>query len=594
MAGTFTARPQRRPLDTPVRPAGSGGGTGPAGPPGPTGPTGPTGATGSTGPAGPGVPAGGTTAQQLAKTSGADYATAWVDEVWTLAGTKGIAPLDAVNRDHVLLGSVTGKARVHGTATGAAILSGNWQTTGPTVDDPVYPGWRLTAGGTADQVTLTRLATTGARSWRRCGSTTRAGRRSGRSDGRVGCRHEAIRGWQDGRGRPGHGERRDGGHHHGDGAAGIDPHVRRGAVDADRRPGPGHARQRDGQCDDAGPLRRHGGCGGWVGAPGRDPRGAIAAGQVSLMVAGFTLVNTALARLKLTASINTGTANTDWTGARRGAAGLRAVPMPFLASSGRSAPIRARDGDPAARGRDGVALQPATASTSSRCITPPIPAKRDPQWKREAQRGMPGRGWQREMEIAWDLAAGEPVLPEYVPALMRRTLRVAPAARLLRGLGLRAGLPRHALRAAGCLRPAPGPRRAGARARRARHPDRDDEGADARACSAPPARASMPAIRRRCTRWSSGRSAACCWTTASSCRRSAAAGPGSYENPPPAPACAASASPARTSRARRCSSVTGVPDPALGAGGGSRGTRRRGSRMQIAPLQRYCRCAEIP
>lgn len=61
------------------------------------------------------------------------------------------------------------------------------------------------------------------------------------------------------------------------------------------------------------------------------------------------------------------------------------------------------------------------------------PHKRDPQWQREAKRGMPGRGWQREMEIAWDLAAGEPVLPEYVPALMRRPLRVDPNARLLRG-----------------------------------------------------------------------------------------------------------------------------------------------------------------
>ena len=32
-----------------------------------------------------------------------------------------------------------------------------------------------------------------------------------------------------------------------------------------------------------------------------------------------------------------------------------------------------------------------------------------------------------------DLAAGEPVLPEYVPALMRRPLHVVPSARLLRG-----------------------------------------------------------------------------------------------------------------------------------------------------------------
>src|SRR5262249_25011124 len=31
------------------------------------------------------------------------------------------------------------------------------------------------------------------------------------------------------------------------------------------------------------------------------------------------------------------------------------------------------------------------------------PNKRDPAWKREAQRGMPPRGWAREFEITWDL-----------------------------------------------------------------------------------------------------------------------------------------------------------------------------------------------
>jgi len=62
----------------------SAGGTGPTGPQGPTGatgaqgPQGNPGATGATGPAGPGVPAGGTTGQALEKTSGTDYATAWV------------------------------------------------------------------------------------------------------------------------------------------------------------------------------------------------------------------------------------------------------------------------------------------------------------------------------------------------------------------------------------------------------------------------------------------------------------------------------------------------------------------------------------
>jgi len=61
------------------------------------------------------------------------------------------------------------------------------------------------------------------------------------------------------------------------------------------------------------------------------------------------------------------------------------------------------------------------------------PAKRDPAWKREAMRGMPPRGWQREMEIAFDLAGGEPVLPEYVPAEMRRPFPVNTSARLLRG-----------------------------------------------------------------------------------------------------------------------------------------------------------------
>jgi hypothetical protein len=106
-------RPQRRPLTTPIRSGGNGGGTvgppgpqgpqGPPGDPGPTGPAGPTGATGSTGPqgpkgdpgatgatgpTGPGVAAGGTTGQVLAKTSAADYATAWT----TLGGGAPSGP----------------------------------------------------------------------------------------------------------------------------------------------------------------------------------------------------------------------------------------------------------------------------------------------------------------------------------------------------------------------------------------------------------------------------------------------------------------------------------------------------------------------
>ena len=55
----------------------------------PKGDTGSTGATGATGPAGLGVPAGGSTGQVLAKTSGADNATAWV--------TPGQSPNYVVN-----------------------------------------------------------------------------------------------------------------------------------------------------------------------------------------------------------------------------------------------------------------------------------------------------------------------------------------------------------------------------------------------------------------------------------------------------------------------------------------------------------------
>ena len=105
--------------------------------------------------------------------------------------------------------------------------------------------------------------------------------------------------------------------------------------------------------------------------------------------------------------------------------------MPFLGSRG-AAP------DPR-----GAAAQPMPGVTEWLCPRNGVyvaelhytadPAKRDPQWKKAAQQGMPPRGWQREMEIAFDLAAGEPVLPEYVPAEMRRPFPVNPGARLLRG-----------------------------------------------------------------------------------------------------------------------------------------------------------------
>lgn len=63
---------------------------GPRGPQGDPGPIGPAGPTGQTGPAGQGVPAGGTAGQVLAKASGSDYDTEWVDQSGS-GGTPGTA-----------------------------------------------------------------------------------------------------------------------------------------------------------------------------------------------------------------------------------------------------------------------------------------------------------------------------------------------------------------------------------------------------------------------------------------------------------------------------------------------------------------------
>lgn len=63
----------------PQGPAGETGATGPQGPKGDTGETGATGATGPQGPAGPGVMSGGLAGQILAKASGADYDTHWIN-----------------------------------------------------------------------------------------------------------------------------------------------------------------------------------------------------------------------------------------------------------------------------------------------------------------------------------------------------------------------------------------------------------------------------------------------------------------------------------------------------------------------------------
>lgn len=68
---------------------GATGATGPQGPEGPkgdTGATGPAGPQGPEGPAGPGVPAGGTAGQVLAKKSGTDYDTEWVNQSGSSSG----------------------------------------------------------------------------------------------------------------------------------------------------------------------------------------------------------------------------------------------------------------------------------------------------------------------------------------------------------------------------------------------------------------------------------------------------------------------------------------------------------------------------
>lgn len=76
----------------PAGPAGADGApgaTGATGPQGPEGPKGDTGATGPAGPAGHGVPAGGVVGQVLAKKSGADYDTEWVNQSGGGGGTTG-------------------------------------------------------------------------------------------------------------------------------------------------------------------------------------------------------------------------------------------------------------------------------------------------------------------------------------------------------------------------------------------------------------------------------------------------------------------------------------------------------------------------
>jgi hypothetical protein len=101
------------------------GNVGPQGPPGADGADGATGATGPQGPQGVpggGVPAGGTTGQVLAKTSGADYATAWVPSAPAvgLVSIGDVAPASPVD-NQLYWSSVTGAMAIrYNDGTGAA------------------------------------------------------------------------------------------------------------------------------------------------------------------------------------------------------------------------------------------------------------------------------------------------------------------------------------------------------------------------------------------------------------------------------------------------------------------------------------------
>lgn len=82
----------------PQGPQGIQGETGATGPQGPTGATGPQGPTGATGPAGPGVASGGTAGQILAKASGTDYDTEWINAP-SGGGDGVVCTIKAANRE---------------------------------------------------------------------------------------------------------------------------------------------------------------------------------------------------------------------------------------------------------------------------------------------------------------------------------------------------------------------------------------------------------------------------------------------------------------------------------------------------------------
>ena len=142
----------------PQGPQGPEGPQGPTGPTGPTGPQGPAGMNGMDGAPGVGVPVGGTTGQVLAKKTGADYDTEWIDDgtgsitntltnpintiTSTVNGVQATAP--AVN---TVTGSVTG---------GNLVVNVNGVSSG-NIPFPTVPGTTNTLTHAAGSNTLTSV-----------------------------------------------------------------------------------------------------------------------------------------------------------------------------------------------------------------------------------------------------------------------------------------------------------------------------------------------------------------------------------------------------------------------------------------------------
>jgi hypothetical protein len=135
---------------------GATGSTGPQGATGTQGPQGVPGATGSTGPAGPGVAAGGAAGQRLQKSSATDYATAWADTEWKVAGTT-LTPTDAT-KTAIQLGSSTVKGTLNQDAGGDCFWLVN-NVFAP--QDPSHPSWSAWMGHATDAFTIQRKPASG-------------------------------------------------------------------------------------------------------------------------------------------------------------------------------------------------------------------------------------------------------------------------------------------------------------------------------------------------------------------------------------------------------------------------------------------------